>query len=153
MRPDASTRRLPSARTAGLAALALAPLGATAANDGHTRVRALLVIASNQKGDSDARLAAYVPTLRGILRFESYRLAGEGSADVASPGKTTLNLGQGHSLQLEMPGGGGRLQVNWQQGGRLLINTGFGLSGKPTVLGGPSTGKEGEVWAVIVIAE
>ena len=39
-------------------------------------VRAILVIASNQRGASDPKLADYEPTLRRVLRFESYRLAG-----------------------------------------------------------------------------
>ena len=135
-----------------LAAFTLLPGPATAADSGSARVHALLVIASNQKGESDARLAAYEPTMRRVLRFESYRLAGEGSVTVSATGKASVNLGRGHSLQLESSAGG-RLQVNWQEGGRLLINTGLVLSGKPAVLGGPSTGKEGEVWAVIVIAQ
>lgn len=141
-----------------LAALLLVPRSTIAADAGQTRVRALLVIASNQKGESDARLSAYEPNLRRVLRFESYRLAGEGSANLASPGKATVNLGHGHSLALETSkgeaGGSVRLQVNWQEGGRLLINTGLVLPpGKPAVLGGPSSGKEGEVWAVILITE
>ncbi|MEO7414457.1 MAG: hypothetical protein ABIZ81_13980 [Opitutaceae bacterium] len=140
-----------------LAILAIAPGATFAADGGSTRVRALLVIASNEKGQSDARLSAYEPNLRGILRFESYRLAGEGTTSVASPGKGSLNLGQGHSLTLENQksnGGGIRLQVNWQANGRSFMNTALVLRpGVPAVLGGPASGKAGEVWAVIVIAE
>jgi hypothetical protein len=34
------------------------------------------------------------------------------------------------------------------------MSTGLTLQpGRPAVLGGPSTGKDGEVWAVIVVAE
>lgn len=141
-----------------LALFAAFPNATTAAEAGSTRVRALLVIASNQPGGSDSRLSAYEPTLRRILRFESYRLVGEGSASVAPAGKASIRLGQGHSLALENQRadgrGGSRLQLGWQQGGRSLMNTGVALRpGVPAVLGGPSTGKEGEVWAVIVIAE
>lgn len=140
-----------------LAALLLVPRGALAADAGQAHVRALLVIASNQKGESDARLSAYEPNLRRVLRFESYRLVGEGGANLASPGRAAINLGRGHSLALETSkgdGGGVRLQVNWQESGRLLINTGLVLPpGKPAVLGGPSSGKDGEVWAVILIVE
>ncbi|MEO6568960.1 MAG: hypothetical protein ABIO94_09385 [Opitutaceae bacterium] len=97
-----------------LAALLIAPSGGARAAEGggSARVRALLVIASKEKGEVDARLSAYEPNLRQILRFESYRLAGEGSANVPSPGKGSLNLGQGHSLVLESQkseGGGVRL--------------------------------------------
>lgn len=119
---------------------------------GGARVHAMLVIASNQKGESDRRLSAYVPTLRTILRFESYRLAGEGTANVGG-GKQTLNLGNGHSLELEGDGKGGRLNVNWKHGGRSVMNTGLMLTGKPAVLGGPSTGNGDEVYAVIVVAD
>lgn len=140
-----------------LAALLLVPR-AFAADAGQTRVRALLVVASNQKGESDARLSAYEPNLRRVLRFESYRLAGEGSANLPSPGKAVVNLGHGHSLALETSkgegGGSVRLQVNWQGSGRLLINTALVLPpGKPAVLGGPANGTTGEVWAVILITE
>ena len=135
-----------------LAGFALLPRFAIGAEPGAARVHALLVIASNQKGETDGRLSAYEPTMRRVLRFESYRLVGEGSANLAGAGKASINLGRGHSLQLESSGGG-RLQVNWQEGGRPLINTGLVLTGKPAVLGGPSTGKDGEVWAVIVVAE
>jgi hypothetical protein len=140
-----------------LATLLILPRGAAAADGGATRVRAVLVIASNQKGEADPRLASYEPTLRSMLRFESYRFVSEGSTSIASSsGKAAINLGRGHSLELDAPGGRGgnvRLQLNWQEGGRSLMNTGLSLQpGKPAVLGGPSTGKAGEVWAVIVIA-
>jgi hypothetical protein len=129
---------------------------ATFAADGTIGVRALLVLASNQRGESDPRLSAFEPNLRRMLRFESYRLAGEGSAELGSLGKGTANLGHGHSLQLEnekSDGGVIRLRVNWLAGGRSLINTVLALRpGVPAVLGGPSSGKEGEVWAIILIA-
>ena len=135
---------------------ALGP-AARAADGGHAGVRAILVLASNQRGESDARLAAYEPTLRRILRFESYKLAGEGAAAFALPGKAGLRLGHGHTLELEAEksdGKGVRLRVNWQDGGRTLMNTGLVLRpGVPAVLGGPASGKGGEVWAVILVAD
>ena len=136
-----------------LAALvAVAPAIAAAAD-----VRAILVLASNQKGASDPRLAAYEPTLRRILRFESYKLAGEGSAGIAAPGKAAVTLGGGHTLELEAEksdGKGVRLKVNWLTGGRSLMKTGLVLRpGVPAVLGGPESGKGGEVWAVILVAD
>eukprot|EP01035_Chromulina_nebulosa_P003854 gene3855-biopygen3167 len=102
---------------------------ATFAADGaRANVRALLVLASSQRGASDARLAEYEPTLRRILRFESYKLAGEGSAALAGGGKSTVRLARGHALELEMEksdGKGVRLKVNWQEGRRSLMNTGL----------------------------
>lgn len=140
------------------AALVLAVrMPVVAAEGGRASVRAILVLASNQKGGSDARLSAYEPTLRRILRFESYKLAGEGSAAVAGGGKSSVRLGRGHSLELEAEKGDGkgvRLKVNWQDGGRSLMNTGLVLRpGVPAVLGGPASGKDGEVWAVILVAD
>ena len=130
---------------------------ARAAEGGRANVRALLVLASNQRGATDARLAAYEPTLRRILRFESYTLAGEGAAAVTAGTKSNVRLGRGHTLELEAEksdGKGVRVRVNWQDGGRSLMNTGLVLRpGVPAVLGGPSSGKEGEVWAVILVAD
>ena len=128
-----------------------------AADSGDVRIRALLVVASPQRGASDPRLARYEPTLRRILRFEGYQLAGEGTAQLSGPGQASISLGQGHSLQLgadKSEGRGVKIRVRWDAGGQSLMNTGLALRpGVPAVLGGPSTGNEGEVWAVILIAE
>ena len=127
-----------------------------AAASGQTHVRALLVLASNEHGQTDSRLSAYEPTLRSILRFESYRLIGEGSADLAAGGKANVALAQGHSLDLQaetIEAKGVRLRLVWQDGGRTLMSTGLALrSGTPAVLGGPRNGKDG-VWAIILVAE
>jgi hypothetical protein len=130
---------------------------ARAADANHTHVRALLVLASNQKGQTDPQLAGYEPNLRRILRFESYRLAGEGAAELAAPGKAAVSLGRGHGLELEAEKSDGKsvhLRVSWQGEGRSLMNTGLVLRpGLPAILGGPSSGKEGEVWAIILVAD
>lgn len=141
-----------------LIALLLGPQGVALATEGaHANVRAILLLASNEKGGSDGRLAAYEPTLRRILRFESYKLVGEGSAALTGAGKASVKLGRGHAVELEAEkpdGKGVRLKVNWQDGGRSLMNTGLVLRpGVPAVLGGPAHGKGGEVWAVILVAD
>jgi hypothetical protein len=127
------------------------------ADGGHAKVRAILVLASNERGASDERLSAYEPTLRRILRFESYKLVGEGSAAVTGARPTSVKLGRGHALELQAEkadGKGVRLRVQWQEGGRSLMNTGLVLRpGVPAVLGGPANGKGGDVWAVILIAD
>lgn len=129
-------------------------MAAHAADLSHKPVRALLVIASKQPGDSDRRLAFYEPTLRRILRFESFRLAGEGRADLAATGKATINLGHGHALEIVSEGGASHFTINWMVDQQTLMNTGLTLRpGVPAVLGGPSTGKDGEVWAVILTAD
>lgn len=139
-----------------LVALVAGLVGVQAA-DGRANVRAMLVLASNQKGATDGRLADYEPTLRRILRFESYKLVGEGAAALGGAGRSNVKLGRGHTLELaaeKSDGKGVRLKVNWQDGGRSLMNTGLVLRpGVPAVLGGPASGKGGEVWAVILVAD
>ena len=131
---------------------------AMAADRNGATVRAILVVASNQSAKSDPRLAPYEPTLRRILRFESYRIVGEGSAVLARSGNAIVALGRGHTLDLEAEKsdgeGGVHVRVRWQEGGRTLLNTGLVLRPRlPTVLGGPSAGKEGEVLAIILVAD
>jgi hypothetical protein len=120
-----------------------------------TSVQGILLAASNERGPIDPRLAAYEPTLRRILRFESYRFLGEDAAALAAGAKGQLDLGQGQQLEIETErhdGQGIHLRVRWLAGGRTLMNTGLMLrAGVPAVLGGPSTGKGGEVYAVILI--
>jgi hypothetical protein len=119
-----------------------------------TSVRAILVTASNEKGESDRRLAAYEPTLRRILRFESYRYVGEGSVSLAVPAKAPLPLAAGHRLELETENSsnaGIRLKLAWSEGRRVHMQTGLTLRpGVPAVLGGPRKG-DGEVYAIIII--
>ncbi len=128
------------------------------AADGKTSasIRAILVSASPKGGDTDSRLAPYEATLRRILRFESFRHLGEGRAQLALPGEASLALGQGHALALvsENPKNGLRVQVAWTDDGRSLMRTGLVLRpGVPAVLGGPTQGNDGEVLAVILIAD
>lgn len=131
-----------------LALAALAPRSAWAADS--ISVRAILVIASNEPGKSDSRLAPYEATLRRILRFESYRFVGEDS------GSSNLNLGDGHRIQISGEKGGAthRVTANWTHNGQSLMNTGMQLRpGVPAVIGGPSAGGKGEAYAVILIAQ
>jgi hypothetical protein len=134
----------------GVLALAAAPNRASAAD-----ISALLVTASKTAGASDARLKPYEATLRRILRFESFRLVGEGSTRISAPGIGQIGLGGGHQLHLEIAGdNASRVEASWHQGKKVLMKTGLSLrAGVPAVLGGPGTGKEGEVYAIIVIAQ
>src|SRR6185295_2922561 len=101
------------------------------------------------------RLASYEPTLRRILRFDSYRSLGEGSTSLAVPARGQISLGKGHQLEIETERSDGssiHLKVRWTAAGQTLMNTGLVLRrGVPAVLGGPGTGKGGEVYAVILI--
>jgi hypothetical protein len=118
-------------------------------------VQGILISASNEPGQTDRRLAQYEPTLRRILRFESYRFLGDDRATLAVPSSGSLSLGGGHQLAVVTePGEDGaiHMKVRWTAGGRTLMNTGLVLRpGVPAVLGGPSTGSKGEVYAVILI--
>ncbi len=118
-------------------------------------IQAILITASNEPGRTDARLSRYEPTLRRILRFESYRFAGQGSVSLGIPAEGTISLGNGQHLQLSTEPSRGRslrLRVRWTQGNRNLMETGLSLNpGTPAVLGGPGTGKRGEVYAVILV--
>lgn len=120
---------------------------------GRASVQAILITASNDPGKTDPRLARYEPTLRRILRFESYRFVGQGSASLESPGSGTINLGNGQQLEITTDDSsrGLRLRVAWKQGRRTLMETGLSLNpGVPAVLGGPGTGNGDEVYAVIL---
>jgi len=121
----------------------------------HTSIQGILISASNEAGQTDHRLSEYEPTLRKILRFESYRHLGEDRASLDVPASGSLSLGDGHQLEITTESSDGKsikIKVRWTAGGRTLMNTGLVLrAGVPAVLGGPSTGHKGEVYAVILI--
>ena len=133
----------------------LASLATVARAADRATIQGILISASSERGETDRRLAPYEPTLRRILRFESYRFLGEDSAtiDVAESGR--LALGNGHELEVSterVDGNSIHVRVRWSGGGRTLMNTGLVLrAGVPAVLGGPSTGNKGEVHAVILV--
>ena len=118
-------------------------------------IQAILISASNERGETDRRLAPYESTLRRILRFEGFRFLGEDSTVLAVGGRDSLSIGDGQRLDLETDRVEGRaihVRVRWTAGGRTLMNTGLVLNaGVPAVLGGPSTGNRGEVYAVILV--
>ena len=136
---------------------AIAGLFSAATAAERARIQGILISASNDHGETDRRLSAYEPTLKRILRFESYRFLGEDSASLAGREASQLSLGDGHQLEVvseSSDGNGIHVRVRWTQGGRTLMNTGLVLrSGVPAVLGGPSTGKKGEVYAVILLGK
>lgn len=135
----------------------LAGLFSSAHAADQTRIQGILISASNDQGKTDQRLAAYEPTLKRILRFESYHFLGDDTSSIAVPASGQLSIGNGHQLEVvteSADGKGIHVRVRWTQGGRTLMNTGLVLRpGVPAVLGGPSTGKKGEVYAVIVIGK
>ncbi len=79
-------------------------------------VKGILISASNEPGESDRRLAAYVPNLKRILRFESFHYLGEHSASLAVPAKGELSLGDGQLVALATESADGKtvlLRVRW----------------------------------------
>jgi len=134
-----------------LAALAGLFISARAAE---TSIQGILITASSEPGKTDGRLAQYEPTLRRILRFESYHYVGDDSARLEVPASGSLSVGDGHELEVTTEQSDGKalhVKVRWTSGGRTLMNTGLTLRpGVPAVLGGPSNSK-GEVYAVILV--
>lgn len=131
------------ATLAGLVPVARAASGVT--------VRGILITASNESGESDRSLAAFVPNLKRILRFESFHFIGEDTASLGVPAAGELSLGNGHRVALateSSDGGTILLKVRWSAGVRHEYVLQRGV---PTILGGPSTGRKGEVYAVILI--
>jgi hypothetical protein len=124
------------------------------AHAANASLEGILITASNEAGQTDRRLAPYEPTLRRILRFESYQYVGSDRAQLDVPASGSLSLGDGHELEITTEQSDGRsvhVKVRWTAGGRTLMNTGLVLrAGVPAVLGGPSTGKGG-VYAVILV--
>lgn len=119
-----------------------------AAESGHASVSAILVIASNQRGPSDPRLAPYEANLKRTLRFESFRLAGEGSAAVAAGAKATLALPNNNRLQLEGESDGRGVRVKVSYGS---TNVAIPPGGTVVIAGRPAGGN-GEISAVIVMS-
>jgi hypothetical protein len=122
------------------------PLASRAAQGGGTTVRAILVIASKEKGAPDPRLSAYESYLRSALRFESYRFVRESSKSVPAGGRATLNL-QGNNIELESRPGGGVFVTNGD------TRKGISPGGPGVVFLAGSAGGKGEVYGIIVLAE
>lgn len=118
-----------------------------------TTVNAILITAGNNGGSTDPRLAPYEATLRRVLRFNNYKFQGSDATTVSAGSRAALIIGQGHELVVEGGSNAQSIRIRWTEGGRSLMNTGLTLRpGVPAVLGGPATGRDGEVYAVILIA-
>jgi hypothetical protein len=125
-------------------------LSAAAANAGAGRVRVILIVASNEKGAVDPKLADYDANLRRILRFESFRWVAEGVAAVPGSGSATVSLAREH--RIELAADGRAVRATWFEGARRVIALAL-PEGRPSVLGGPPWGDRGEVSAIILVPE
>lgn len=125
------------ASLAGLATFARAAESVT--------VRGLLIAASQEPGESDPRLASYVANLKRIGRFESFRLLGDESATLPVPGTAALAF-NGQTVRLATEGGGNKpvLRAHWGSVNQQLVNS-------TTVIIGPSTGRKGESYIVLLM--
>lgn len=117
-------------------------------------LNAMLIAASSEKADSDRRLAAYVPNLKTSLRFESFKLLGEGSSRIEMPGSTEITLPQGQTVKIEVAYyGEGKvwMRVIWMDGDRQVMNVVYTKweRGRPAVAG---TTKDGQNLALLVTA-
>lgn len=101
-------------------------------------IEAMLILASNDPAPLDRRLERVDYLLRPLLRFETYRLMGQGSVMVPTPGETTIALGDGHFLRLKTgKHRGAHVEVVWSRGDTRLMSTAVKLDrNKPTILGG-----------------
>lgn len=101
-------------------------------------IEAMLILASNEPAPLDRRLERVDYILRPLLRFETYRLLGQGSVLINTPGTATIALGDGHVLNLRTGRDrGSHVEVTWQRGEARMLSTSVKLQrGKPTILGG-----------------
>ncbi|MBI5771470.1 MAG: hypothetical protein HZA93_27090 [Verrucomicrobia bacterium] len=132
------------------ALFAIAPALLSAAAGGGTRVRVIMIVASNEKGKSDPKLAAYEANLKRILRFESYRAVAEGSAVVTAGGDASVALTRGHRVELK--GEGGAVRATYFDGSKKVAAATL-PPGRPTILGGPAWNDKGDVCAVIIVPQ
>lgn len=151
------THRLPFTLLLLLGLLAMPALRAVAAE--RVQLHVFLITASNERGGkSDPRLAQYEPTLRRLMRFESFEYQGSDHGELGPGESTTLMVGLGHELTIEAGKDPYQLRVRWAAnvGERPLMNTGVTLRPPSliAVLGGPPTGRTpGEVYAVFIVAK
>ena len=116
-------------------------------------IQAMLISASNEAGETDARLSDYESNLKRTLRFERFSFLGEGSTRINMPGDAEIDLPQNQSVRVEAAYYGERevwLRVIWMDGGRQFMNVVYAKwrRGQPIVVGGASRG--GQNLAIIV---
>jgi hypothetical protein len=137
-----------------LCLLAAVAVPATALGAESTSVTGILILASNDAGDTDSRLKSYEPTLRRLFKFRGYKQVGRSRTSIEVPGKGVLNFGN-EKLVIETTGNGKgsvRAKVQWRRGNRTMINTTVRMQpGVPTLLGGPKQdGGNGNLIVILV---
>ena len=122
--------------------LGLTVLGAAPAARAQMEIEAMLILASNEPAPLDRRLERVDYLLRPVLRFETYRLLGQGSVLLQMPASTSIALGDGHVLNIVSDRDRrNRVEVTWLRGNTRLLSTAVNLQrGKPAILGGVPQG-------------
>lgn len=119
---------------------AYAPLGAESIT-----VKATLVAASQQEGQSDASLKGYLPGLKRSFNYKTFRKVSGPAVKLDVPGKATVSIGK-DSLGLEASSAGAgqvRLGVDWRRGKKQILRTTVvAKKSKPAVFGGPTVDGE-----------
>ncbi|MBU0678923.1 MAG: hypothetical protein KJ626_12495 [Verrucomicrobia bacterium] len=115
--------------------------GSQAAHAQPLTLDAILIHANNDGATQDSRLEHIEFKLRRIFNFEYYQYFGGSSSGVTVPAATTLNLGHGYNLEVNLSRAGDgrvRAQVRWLKDGESLLATSVKMKrGVPTILGGP----------------
>ncbi len=117
-------------------------------------VTGILILATDDAGDTDTRLKSYEPTLRRLFKFQGYEQIGRSRTSMEVPGDGVLNFGN-EKLVIETTGNGNgsiRAKVQWQRGSKTMINTTVRMRpGVPTILGGPKqAGGKGNLIVILV---
>jgi hypothetical protein len=122
--------------------------------NGTVTLKAVMIHASNQPAALDRRIENIEYKLRRVFKFKHYKHVGKGNITLSLPGKGTIALGSGYSLEVEAsPAGKGRVRtrVHWRKGGSTLLRTSTVVSRSvPTVLGGASHGS-GKMIVTLVV--
>ena len=139
-----------------LSAFALITLSAIARAADATSVRAVLIMASQEKAPADPRLAPYEPELQRNLPESSFRFIDEGSTSLSGQSAAAIPLARGHRIELtggERSGSGIQLGVRWMNGKTVIMNNAFHVQpGRPVVLLRRPRG-DSEIPIVIVVAK
>jgi len=146
------TLKFPTGLT--LCLLAMVTLPSITTGSESASVTGILILATDDAGDTDARLKSYEPTLRRLFKFQGYKQIGRSRTSMAVPGDGVLNFGN-DELLIETTGNGSgsiRAKVQWRRGNNTMINTTVRMRpGVPTLLGGPKqAGGEGNLIVILV---
>lgn len=104
-----------------------------------------LILASNEAGQPDKRIANIVPQLKRMFGFSHYAHFGSGGATLNAPGNATMNLGNGYSIKISGQPAGKSIAASIQllRGGKVAMKSSTKISkgGAPTIMGGLTHGK------------